>query len=344
MGHGRDGPGHSTRRPAADRIAVTVNGHDIMESDVKNMFQAQMARRMGNRKMPAAQAERMFNSVRPQVLDRLIGTRLLDEQVEQAKINVTEKELREALERALQAHLMRKVLTRDAFAEQVKAMSGDSLEAYLDSKAADPDFKQSVLQRMLIEKKFPDKVTVTEDEVEKHYQQRMDWSYNTVKASHILIGTQGAKTDEDRKAAREKIEQILVEAKKPGADFAALAREHSTCSSKNEGGDLGFFPRKERMVEPFAEAAFALKPGEISDIVETKFGYHIIKVTDAKVVTLAEARESIIEELTSRKVFQALRQYLSELKQSANIKYPPGKEPRPASRPATSPASATRPA
>ena len=95
-----------------------------------------------------------------------------------------------------------------------------------------------------------------------------------VRASHILIKTEG---DND-KAAKEKIEDLLKKVK-AGGDFAALAKEHSACPSKSDGGDLNFFGRGQ-MAKPFEEAAFALtKDGEISEIVKTQFGYHLLEVT-----------------------------------------------------------------
>lgn len=82
----------------------------------------------------------------------------------------------------------------------------------------------------------------------------------------------------DPAKAREKAEDIMKRAKS-GGDFAALAKEFSTDGSKDEGGDLGWFGRG-RMVKPFEDAAFALQPGQISDVVESQFGYHIIKVEE----------------------------------------------------------------
>jgi parvulin-like peptidyl-prolyl isomerase len=89
-----------------------------------------------------------------------------------------------------------------------------------------------------------------------------------VKASHILVKT------------KSEAEKILDELKK-GASFSKLAQQHSECPSKKKGGDLGWFGRG-RMVPEFEKAAFSLKKGELSDIVKTQFGYHIIKVTDTK--------------------------------------------------------------
>ena len=87
-----------------------------------------------------------------------------------------------------------------------------------------------------------------------------------IRASHILV-----KTEEEAKKLLEEI--------KNGADFAKLASEHSMCPSGRDGGDLRFFGRG-MMVKPFEEAAFALKIGEVSEPVETQFGWHLIKLTD----------------------------------------------------------------
>ena len=99
-----------------------------------------------------------------------------------------------------------------------------------------------------------------------------------VQASHILIGYQDAmrsKATRTKEEAKKLAEQILVKAKR-GDDFAALAKEHSEGPSARRGGALGRFTRRS-MVKPFADAAFALKPGDVSDLVETRFGFHIIK-------------------------------------------------------------------
>ncbi len=89
-----------------------------------------------------------------------------------------------------------------------------------------------------------------------------------VKASHILV------------KKRSQAEKILEELKK-GASFAKLAQKYSECPSKKQGGDLGWFGRG-KMVPEFEKAAFSLKKGELSDIVKTQFGYHIIKMNDTR--------------------------------------------------------------
>ncbi len=108
---------------------------------------------------------------------------------------------------------------------------------------------------------------------------------------------------------------------KDGADFAELAKTYSTCSSKERGGDLDFFD-KSQMVPEFSQAAFARKPGEISDVVETKFGYHIIKVTDRKeagVRSFEEEKPNIVKNLEARKKQTFTRSYVESLKSKAKI-------------------------
>ena len=89
-----------------------------------------------------------------------------------------------------------------------------------------------------------------------------------VRASHILVKTEAEAKD-------------ILEELKNGASFGDLAKDRSLCPSKKRGGDLGFFSRG-KMVREFEKAAFALKKGELSDVVKTQFGYHILKVTDRK--------------------------------------------------------------
>ncbi len=124
------------------------------------------------------------------------------------------------------------------------------------------------------------KIKVPKSDVEAFYNEHLG-QYTTpesIRASHILMKTEG-KNDAD---VRAKAEQVLKEAKAPGADFAALAKKYSEDDSNAaQGGDLDYFSRG-RMVPEFENAAFAMQPGQISDLVKTQFGYHIIKVTDRK--------------------------------------------------------------
>ena len=124
------------------------------------------------------------------------------------------------------------------------------------------------------------------------------------RASHILITAPSSAPAAERAQAREKAQQVLAEARQPGADFAALAKQYSQDpGSAVEGGDLGFFGPGD-MVKPFEDAAFALTPGAISDVVESDFGYHIIKLAEVKpavVRSFEEARPEIERQLRSQR-------------------------------------------
>jgi len=131
-----------------------------------------------------------------------------------------------------------------------------------------------------------------------------------------------ATADQEKKdAAKKKLETVLQRLK-AGEDFAAVAKEVSEDPyTKDKGGELGYFSKGE-MVQSFEDAAFALKPGEISNIVETDYGYHIIKMTDkkdAKTVSLDESKESIKTNLKSTKVNSDVNKYVTELRDKAKV-------------------------
>ena len=129
---------------------------------------------------------------------------------------------------------------------------------------------------------FNDKVKLSEDDLKGYYEDNIDMftQEKEVKASHILFRVPPNATPEEQEKIKEKAESVLEMAKK-GEDFAKLAREYSDDPSKENGGDLGYFKRG-RMIKEFEDAAFSLKKGEISGLVKTSYGYHIIKVDDIK--------------------------------------------------------------
>jgi peptidyl-prolyl cis-trans isomerase D len=123
-----------------------------------------------------------------------------------------------------------------------------------------------------------------------------------VHARHILIAVPAGASDKEKAAAKAKAEDVLKQAQAKGADFVKLAAKYSDdTSNKMQGGDLGTFGRGQ-MVKPFEDAAFAMKPGQIT-MVETRFGFHVVKLeasTPAHIDTLAEAKPKIIEELRTQ--------------------------------------------
>jgi peptidyl-prolyl cis-trans isomerase C len=124
-----------------------------------------------------------------------------------------------------------------------------------------------------------------------------------------------------KQQAKTKVDGILKDLK-AGKDFAAAAKENSQDpGSAPNGGDLGYFEQGQ-MVQPFEQAAFALKPGQMSEVVETQFGYHIIKVAekqDSRVVPLEEAKPKIEEYLTEQNRHAQTELFVNALKAKAKI-------------------------
>src|SRR5205823_917335 len=100
-----------------------------------------------------------------------------------------------------------------------------------------------------------------------------------VRASHILIRLSPATPESERQAARGRLQAIRAQILSGQLDFATAAKQYSHCPSASNGGDIGHFPRKFVVDENFARTAFAMKPGEVSDVVQTQFGLHLIQVT-----------------------------------------------------------------
>ncbi|HSQ33921.1 MAG TPA: peptidylprolyl isomerase [Peptostreptococcaceae bacterium] len=161
----------------------------------------------------------------------------------------------------------------------------------------------------------------SEADLNKYYNDnKEEFRKEEVKASHILISTQDAQgkalSDKDKAAKKKEAEDILAKIK-AGEDFGELAKEYSNDpgSAKN-GGDLGFFA-KGVMVPEFENTAFSLEKGKVSDLVESEFGYHIIKVTDKinKINPFAEVKDQIKEKMEQEK----LSEHITEIQKKAKI-------------------------
>jgi len=185
-------------------------------------------------------------------------------------------------------------------------------------------------------KKMAAAPTVTDEEITTYFNEHKDnfKEQEQVKARHVLArveapaaapGTPNADAnkkalEEAKKKAKKKIEEAQKKLKS-GAKFEDVAKEFSDDVTKNNGGDLGMFA-KGRMVPAFEEVAFKMKPGETSGIVETTFGYHIIKVEDHKAARerpLEEVKESIRASLLARKRSDTRRDVLKKVKDEAKI-------------------------
>ncbi|MEE9515493.1 MAG: SurA N-terminal domain-containing protein [Candidatus Adiutricales bacterium] len=180
----------------------------------------------------------------------------------------------------------------EAFKDQVKYTT-DEVEAYFekDKEKYRIPSKVKVAFLAIRPKDFEEKVEVSDDEIEEQYELNLD-DYREpeqAKARHILFKVDENAAPEDAELAKAQAELVLMEAKE-GKDFAELAKKHSQGPSAKDGGDLGWFTR-DQMVPPFSEAAFKLMEGEISDLVRTRFGFHIIKAEGKKPAGLRPIEE-----------------------------------------------------
>jgi peptidyl-prolyl cis-trans isomerase C len=174
----------------------------------------------------------------------------------------------------------------------------------------------------LVDKKFGDKVKVSDKETKAYYDSHTELFKRPeqVRASHILIKVEPGADEAKKAEARKKIEEVQSKLKK-GEDFSELAKKYSEGPSKDKGGDLGYFGRGQ-MVKPFEDAAFGLKEGEVSGIVESPFGYHLIKSTGRKpesTVPYTDVKEKLQEYLKQNEVKNEVAQYLESLKKKGKV-------------------------
>ncbi len=187
----------------------------------------------------------------------------------------------------------------DAFRQGLTASDEEAAKYFADNKATYRIGEKRKVKYLLVDTtSLRATIVPTPAEIQQHYQTNIQQFMNPeqVRASHILLKTEG----KDEATVKKLAESVLKQAKAPGADFAALATRYSEDDgSKVRGGDLNFFG-KGQMVSEFETIAFAQAPGQISDLVKTQFGFHIIKVTEKKAAgtrPLDEVKDQIAEQL-----------------------------------------------
>ena len=171
------------------------------------------------------------------------------------------------------------------YAAKVSPSDAELAQFYKDSPALFQAPEQASIEYVLLDVEALKKsITVNEQDIKTYYEQNTQQLAGNEerRASHILIESPASAVAAERQKSKEKAEQLLAAVKKAPDSFAELARKNSNdTGSAGAGGDLDFFARK-AMVKPFADAAFSMKKGDISEVVETEFGYHIIQLTDIK--------------------------------------------------------------
>lgn len=199
----------------------------------------------------------------------------------------------------------------DEEVEYIRQMfeSDKEYKDYLAAQGITADYVVNSIRKRMIISNFINEVTksmdVPENELRAAYDS-MKSSFISVKASHILIESE------------EEATKILLRAK-AGEDFNKLAAEFSIDpSAKENSGDLGYFSAGD-MIPEFEEAAFSLEPGQISGLVQSDYGFHIIKVEDKKVLSFDETKTQIKEELLSNKKNEYFTSYFEELKSKSEV-------------------------
>ncbi len=294
-------------KPVQKEQVARVNGTVISRVELERALKVMLSQNQVEQPL----APEMLQQAEDAALDQLISAELLYQEATKLEIKDLDKQVAEKV-----------ALNRAKFKsdeELEKALKG------VDMTLKDmQDFtRKDIVIANLIESQFVSKSAVSEAEARKFYDENLEKYFKkpeSARASHILIGTDEKSTPEERKKAKEKAEALLKRVK-AGEDFAAIAKSDSTCPSSSQGGDLGTFGRGQ-MVAPFEQAAFALKPGEVSGVVETQFGYHIIKLTEkqeAATEKFEDVKAKIQEFLKQEKVQKEISDRVEALREKAKI-------------------------
>jgi len=301
--------------PSTEGVAAIVNDVKILDSDVEEIIRPNLEKLAEKTKnTPAGTAENYAEQLRQMALEQLIRRALLDEEIKKAKITISDLEVMNQIEQ---------------MASSQGVSVGMLFEAMKRQGRSEQDVKREIraglARNQFMETKWEGKINVTEEDARKYYENNTEEFKvpELVRASHIMITPEVVGDPNSMAKAKAKIEGLLEEIKN-GADFAELAKEHSSCPSAPSGGDLEFFSRGDT-TPAFEKAAFGLEVGQISDVVEADYGFHIIKVTDHKdpsTISFEQAKERIIQKLTEEKQAELANEYLEKLKADAEIIYP----------------------
>jgi peptidyl-prolyl cis-trans isomerase SurA len=211
--------------------------------------------------------------------------------------------------------------------EKKNGMQDGQLASMLESEGRSMEsYKNHIRDQILVSKvvrfELGSRMNISERKIAKYYHknQKDFWDPGKARVRHILILTEKDLSSNKKKEKYLQAKEILSEVRS-GKDFAAAAKKYSEDISASEGGDVGFV-EKGKMVPEFEKAVYSLKEGEISDIVETEYGYHIIKVEEVlagRTLPLKDVKNQIHFTLSNKKKKSAYDEWMSELRKSAFI-------------------------
>jgi peptidyl-prolyl cis-trans isomerase C len=286
-------------------VVARVNGEAVSRVEFERAVQALESRAGGP--VPPEQRDQVLRGV----VDQLVGYKLLVQESKTRKVAVPEGDVDARLN-----EIQGQFPSEDAF-KQLLA------ERKMTIEQVKSDARQDMAISKLIESEIASKIAVKPEQVADFYAKNPDQfkQGESVRASHILIGVPKGADAAAKAQARAKADQVLKEVK-AGKDFGALAKEHSSDpGSAANGGDLGVF-QQGQMVGPFNDAAFSLAPGAISDVVETEFGFHIIKVAEkkpARTIPIDEVRPQVEQYLEQMNRQQQTDAFVNGLKAKGKV-------------------------
>jgi len=290
-----------------DRIVAKVNDEIITFSELEKVVFSMEKVNTGDE----SEKRRIFNKAKKNVLNKIIEQKL---QLHYAKLNRLEASKND-IDNAIED-----IKTKNNFSDELFKTTlereGLTFKIYRDS------LKQQITLSKVLNAEVRSRIKINEKEVESYYLKNKKKFLKPleIKAYHIIFVVSDKDTKAKTMKQKKKALRVLKLARK-GDDFIELARTHSEGPSKNSGGDLGWV-KKGAMISSFEDAAFSLRKGEISGLVKTDYGYHIIKVVDrrkAKNGTLDEARDEIKNVLFKNKYEDIYDKWMGELKKNAFI-------------------------
>ncbi len=302
-------PAEAPEVPKATGPVAIVNGAPIEAAE----FNTEMERIAASGQVPPA----MLPQLKERIVQGMIDKKLLEGAIAKQNIKITEAQIDKKLDEVKRDFERANALSqgRTGTFEQMLQRMGVNPQNLRDS------LQQAIaLEQVLGQRGFK---PPSDDEVRAVYDANAQ-QFNrpeSVRARHILIKVPEQATVQDWDAAKKKLDDLRVQIVDKKVDFGKLAKEHSDDTSGEQGGDLGYFP-KGVMVAEFERSVFALKDGEVSQPVKTRFGWHLIKreaFHKEGPIPFDEVKELILSQLTTQKFQQALSDYLDTLRDEAQV-------------------------
>src|SRR5712671_4185802 len=296
----------AARAEIKERIAAIVNGQPILLSDVEERVGPELARVL--QQAPGSQRDKDRGELLHRGLTELVDEKLIESEATTLGLSVTEEELQRALEQLARQQGMELADFRQALDQQ--GIPWDT--------ARDAVRRQTLMAEVL---RFKVKARkVTDEEVQAAYATEAQNPQYEVRARHIFVPVPQSATAAQQAEAQGRAERALRRVN-AGESFALVAREMSEGPTAKQGGDLGYF-RRGLMLPAIERAAFALKPGEVSPVIRTTAGYHLVVVEDRRPIPpkpLAEVKEELRGRLANDSVFKERENYLATLRKTAQI-------------------------